>query len=109
MGFFSALIHGARQPRRLSESVMVAMVSVGIAGALLLLLAFEGVICLVMAAPLALALAFIGAVAGHAVQVTRRPHAPPHVYCIPILAVPLMIASETLRPDAPPLLQVVTA
>jgi len=109
MGFFSALVHGARQPRRISESITVALASVGIAGVLFLVLAFEGVICLVMAAPLALALAVIGAIAGHAVQVGRRPHAPPHVYCVPILAVPLMFASETLRPGPAPLLEVVTA
>ncbi len=109
MGFLSALIHGVRQPRRLAESLMVAVASVGISGGLLLVLAFEGAICLVMAAPLAFALAVIGAVAGHAVHACRRPRVPPQVFCIPILAVPLMFGSEVLQPSTPPLLEVVTA
>jgi len=109
MGFFSALIYGAGEPRRLRESLAVASASVVIAGALLLVLAFEGVICLVMAAPLAFILAIIGAVAGHAVQATRRPRVPPQLYCLPILALPLMFASEILRPGPPPLLKVVTS
>src|SRR5438477_9316719 len=76
---FAALIHGAREPRRLADSLIVASVSVGIAGAMLLALAFEGVICLLMAAPLALALAVMGAVAGHAIQAGRRPRVLNHV------------------------------
>src|SRR5260370_37146374 len=68
MGFLSALIHGVRQPRRLAESVVVAVAFVGIGGGLLLGLAFEGAIWLVMAAPLAFALAGIEAVARHALH-----------------------------------------
>jgi hypothetical protein len=88
MGFFSSLIYGARTPRRLRESLAVAAVSVGIAGVMLLALAFEGAICLVMAAPLALALALMGAMAGHVIQVSRRPHIQTQLFCIPILALP---------------------
>lgn len=109
MGFFSALIHGAREPRSISESLTVAVVSIGIAGIAFLAFAFEGVICLVMAAPLALVLALMGAVAGHAIQAGRRSRVPPQMFCIPLLAVPLMFASETSRPDPAPLLEVVTA
>jgi uncharacterized membrane protein YhaH (DUF805 family) len=109
MGFFSALIYGAREPRRLRESLAVAIVSVFIAGSLLLVLAFEGVICLLMATPLAFILAVIGAVAGHVVQASRRPRVPAQLYCIPVLALPLMFASEMLRPSPPPLLKVVSS
>ena len=109
MGFFSALIYGARKPRRLRESLAVAIVSVFIAGALLLVLAFEGVICLLMAAPLAFILTIIGAVAGHAVQASRRTRIPTQLFCVPILALPLMFASEVLRPGPAPRLKVVTA
>ena len=62
-----------------------------------------------MAAPLTFVLAVIGAVAGHAVQASRRPRVPPQLFCIPILALPLMFASEMLRPGPLPLLKVVTA
>lgn len=75
MGFLGSIIHGARQPRRLAESVLVALASVTIAGAGFLALAFEGILCLLMAAPLAIILAVMGAVAGHMVQSTRRAYA----------------------------------
>jgi uncharacterized membrane protein YhaH (DUF805 family) len=109
MGFLSSLIYGIRERRRLRESLLVAMVSVGIAGLLLLVLAFEGVICLLMAAPLAVAMAAIGAVAGHSIQASRRERIPTQLFCIPVLALPLMFVSEMLRPGPPPLLKVVTA
>lgn len=109
MGFLSSLVYGATAPRRLRESLTVATVSVVIAGALLLVLAFEGIICLVMAAPLALVVALVGATAGHVIQASRRPRVPPQVFCIPLLALPLMFASEALRPGPAPLLKVVTS
>ncbi len=109
MGFLSSLIYAARVQRSLRESLTVSMISVIIAGTLLLALAFEGVICLVMAAPLAVVLALIGATAGHAIQTSRRNRVPAQVYCVPILALPLMFASETLRPRVPPLLKVITS
>jgi uncharacterized membrane protein YhaH (DUF805 family) len=109
MGFFSALIHGAGVRRGLGESVAVGLASVGLAGAMLLALAFEGAICLVMAAPLAFALGAMGALAGHAVQSSCRRDLPPELFCIPILAMPLMLGTESLRPGPPPSLKVVTA
>ena len=109
MGFFAALIHGAKHPRRVQESVSVAIVSVAVCGAGFLVLAFEGVICLVMAAPIALTLAFIGALAGHAIQVARRPRVPPQVFCVAVLALPLMLASDVVQTPPAPSLKVVTA
>lgn len=109
MGFLAAIIHGARQRRTINQSLMVAFAAVMLAGAALLSLAFEGLICLIMAAPLAFALAAIGALMGHAVQATRWRRTPPQLYCVPLLAVPLMLGTETLRPDPPPLLKVVSA
>jgi len=109
IGFFSALIYNAREPRRLRDSLLVALLAVAIVGGLFLALAVEGLICILMAAPLAIPLVLIGAVAGHAVQATRRPRASAQLFCVPLLAVPLMLASETLRSGPAPLLQVVTA
>jgi uncharacterized membrane protein YhaH (DUF805 family) len=109
MGFFSALIHGARERRSLGESLVVALASVVIAGGAFLIFAFEGVICLVMAAPLALVLALLGGLAGHAIQATRRASVPPQVYGIPLLAVPLMLGTETGESGPPPLLETITA
>jgi len=85
------------------------MTSVTIAGTILLLVAFEGLICLLMAAPLALALALIGALAGHAVQTGRWRGTSPQLYCVPVLAIPLMLGTEHLCDSPPPLLKVTSA
>ena len=108
MGFFAALIHGARQRRSMRESLLVALVGVALAGVMLLLVAVEGLICVLMAAPLAVALAAIGALAGHAVQTNRWRDVPRQLYCIPLLALPLMLGSEHLSLGPPSLLQVTT-
>lgn len=109
MGFLAAIIHGARERRNIGQSVTVAFVAVALAGGALLALAFEGVICLLMASPLALALAAVGALVGHVVQSSRWRRTPPQLFCVPMLAVPLMLGTETLRPGPPPLLKVVSA
>ncbi|HEV2210371.1 MAG TPA: hypothetical protein VG167_16470 [Verrucomicrobiae bacterium] len=109
MGFFAALIHGAREPRRVEESILVALLSVVICGAVFLVLAFEGIICLIMAAPIALVLAFIGALAGHAVQVSRQPRVPAQMLCVAVLAIPLMLGSDAVSTGPAPSLKVVTA
>jgi hypothetical protein len=67
LGFASAVIYGMRQPRSLASRVWVTGLSTMLLGAALLALAFEGVFCLLMAAPLALPLAaFAGACASRA-------------------------------------------
>src|SRR6266487_3054859 len=109
MGFLAAIIHGARERRTIWQSVTVAFVAVALAGAALLALAFEGVICLLMASPLAFALAAVGALVGHVVQSSRWRRTPAQLFCVPILAVPLMVGTETLRPGPPPLLKAVSA
>src|ERR1043166_4429393 len=109
MGFLAAIIHGGRERRSLAQSQWVAFVSVTLAGAALLAVAFEGIICLLMAAPLAFALAALGALAGHAVQVSRRRGASAKLFCVPLLAMPLMLGTDRFRTDPPPLLKVVTA
>jgi len=56
MGFISAWLYGYRQPRNSGECFAVAMGSVFLAGALIVGIAFEGIICVAMAAPLAIPL-----------------------------------------------------
>jgi hypothetical protein len=109
MGFLATIIHGARERRSLRESLFVTLAALGITGAALLLVALEGLICILMAAPLALALAVIGAVVGHAVQAGRWHERRGQLYCVPVLALPLMLADEHFRQEPSPLLRVETA
>jgi hypothetical protein len=68
MGFVAAAIHSARQPRMLSSCITVACLSIAVLGVPLLAFAVEGVICLLMAAPIAVPLAAFGGVCGYLVQ-----------------------------------------
>ena len=75
MGFVAAVVYSARRPRTLSSCVTVACVSIAVLAIALLAFAIEGVICLLMAAPIALPLAVFGGVCGYAVQRWRWSHA----------------------------------
>jgi hypothetical protein len=76
MGFVAALIYAANQPRTRNGCIGVACLSVALLGAALLALAFEGIVCLIMALPLALPLAAFGGYCAYLVQ-KRRQHAAP--------------------------------
>jgi len=83
MGLVSTLVHGYHRPRSLPSCILVALTSVTLTGLALFALAIEGVLCLVMAAPLAIPLALIGACFGYLIQ--RR-----HVDPSPVLAAMLL-------------------
>jgi len=108
MGFLAAILHGAGARRTSAESVGVAMLAVSLTGGVLLAVALEGVICILMAAPLAFLLAGMGALVGHGIQDARWRRRQAHLCCVPLLAVPLMLGTDALRPEPPPLLKVVT-
>jgi len=72
MGFAAALLYGIRQPRTVKGSVGVACLSVVLLGGALLALAFEGIICLLMALPIALPLAAFGGLCANRIQRVRR-------------------------------------
>jgi hypothetical protein len=109
MGFLAAVLHGAQQRRTVGQSILVGVLSIALTAAALMALAFEGVICLIMAAPLAGVLALLGALVGHVVQASRWRNTPPQLYCVPLLAVPLMLGTDKFEGEQPPLLQVTTA
>jgi hypothetical protein len=74
MGLAAALIYGARGPRTLNACVSVACLSIGVLGLGLFAFAVEGVICLMMAIPIALPLAAFGGACGYIVQKRRWLH-----------------------------------
>lgn len=65
LGLFAVLLHSYHGPRDYGTCMSVALLPVGIVGLLLLLVAIEGLICIVMAAPLALVLAWLGGSLGY--------------------------------------------
>ncbi|MBI3417630.1 MAG: hypothetical protein HY043_20250 [Verrucomicrobia bacterium] len=107
MGFLSALIHSFHEERSLGRCLAVANATVLLVGAGLLLFAMEGMICLVMAAPIAFGIATIGGALGYAVQKTfwwREESA--NLFCSVVLLLPLAMKLEHAIPPALPLLAV---
>jgi hypothetical protein len=103
IGYISSYIYNHRFPRSMGESIVVAIASVTIAGGALIVFALEGVVCTVMALPIAVALAFPGAVVGR--LVAQRSVEPGAGVGMALLA-PLLVAVEP-RP-APAAHEVVT-
>jgi uncharacterized membrane protein YhaH (DUF805 family) len=110
MGFFGALFYSLPRVRTLGECAIVACVSVGLVSLLLVLLAFEGAICLAMAAPIGLVLALLGALAGWAVQLERWSHRLDQLrlYAAAWVLAPLLLVAESRSPVAPPLFAATT-
>jgi uncharacterized membrane protein YhaH (DUF805 family) len=107
MGFLSALIHSFHRPRGLGSCILTAIVAVGLAGAGFFFLAMEGAICLLMAAPLALALGIIGAIIGYLVQRTilwRTDSS--QLFCLAVVFAPLTMGLEKGLPPPLPVLEV---
>jgi hypothetical protein len=68
LGMFSVLVFGFSQPQPFGPCLAVAMASAALAGLAIMAIAIEGIICLIMAAPIAFTLVFLGALVGFAIQ-----------------------------------------
>jgi uncharacterized membrane protein YhaH (DUF805 family) len=80
LGLTSSLIYSYHQYRKWIECVVVALLSISMAGVVLLVVAFEGIICLFMAMPILGGLAITGATLGYWLQF--QPEAAPKLYCV---------------------------
>lgn len=96
MGVVAARVVHAKGYRGRKTSLLVAALSVCVGGGALLLFAMEGLICLIMAAPLALALALLGALIGDAMA--RGPVVGPGSTRTLVLALPLLAVLPVLSP-----------
>ena len=101
LGFLAAMVHGYRYPRSAPQIFLVATVSLLFVAGALLAIAWEGIICLVMAGPIALALAAFGAALGYMLQNSRRRTI---AACVP-LVLPFLFVAD---PPHPPLISVRT-
>jgi uncharacterized membrane protein YhaH (DUF805 family) len=68
LGLFAVLLYSYHGPRDFGSCVTVALLPVAIVGGLLLVVAIEGLVCILMAAPLALGLAWAGGSLGYYIQ-----------------------------------------
>ncbi|MSQ83454.1 MAG: hypothetical protein EXR77_11300 [Myxococcales bacterium] len=99
MGATSSWLHNRAGQQSLRSSFGVAALSVGITGVAMLLFALEGVVCLVMAMPIAMVAALLGAVVGRAMA-GQQPVASVHL-AIPFLVLPALVGAEHLLPPQP--------
>jgi uncharacterized membrane protein YhaH (DUF805 family) len=103
VGLVSALIYGYSAPRSLGACVVVALAAIGILACSLFLFAIEGAICIVMAAPIAIALALLGALIGWSIQQRPRPGVDPTTTCLSLsIAMPCLLAADAWLPAQPP-------
>ena len=104
IGFIAVLLHEVHGPRRIGESISVALLAIFLVGAILIAVAFDGAICVLMAAPLALCEAVAGAVVAHAFGDAMRRHRFQSFLSIAAVFPLLMLAEKHAPP--PPLLSV---
>lgn len=110
LGLGSVLIYGYHRPRGYASCLAVSAISILLLGFGLLSVAIEGVICLAMAAPLALVISSIGASVGYVIQ--RRPevmHPAPSMMLVLLLSVPGLMEAEHAAPPEPPVFAVRTS
>jgi hypothetical protein len=109
LGLFSVLIYGYHRPRSYGSCLLVSLLSIAIVAGALLALAFEGIFCLVMAAPLAILLGMLGGAIGYFIQ--RRAWnstEAPATLAVVLLCVPALMTVEHAAPGETPLLEVRT-
>jgi len=110
MGFVSVLIYCYHAPRTLLSCLGVACLSPLLLGLALLAYAMEGLICLLMAAPLALILAGMGGAFAYFLQYWRRQSAAaPAMMGALLLALPLGMTLERWAGPQPPVFAVTTS
>src|SRR2546423_2504245 len=68
LGLFSVLLHSYHGPRDYGTCIGVSLLPIALLGLVLMAVALEGLICILMAAPLALGLAALGGSLGYYIQ-----------------------------------------
>jgi uncharacterized membrane protein YhaH (DUF805 family) len=96
MSAITGFLLNRRYPASRRETIEAAFMAVGITGGVTLLTALEGAVCLVMALPLALALAAMGASLGRRIALHDR--GPASNALLAIVVLPLSSALEADRP-----------
>ncbi len=109
LGMFSVLLYSYHAPRNFWTSFNVALLPVGLLGAVLLLVAMEGVICILMAAPFALGLSALGGMLGYTIQAHYWRPQTPAMLSIILLMIPASFGIERAAALKPPVYMVKTA
>ena len=106
VGLVSSVIYCHNRPRSFWRCLAVASVAIWAVGAILLCVAFEGALCLIMAAPLGWGLALIGACVGY--LISGMPNQSVSILLACCLSAPAIMGFDWIRTDGPPLFTVVS-
>jgi hypothetical protein len=109
LGMFSVLLHSYHKPRDWGDCAIVSLLPVWVVGVALILVAMEGIICVVMAAPFALGLAGLGGALGYMIQAHHRKPQTPAMVSLVILMIPMSFGIEHAAHLRPPEFVVRTA
>ena len=107
MGLFATLLHSYHEPRTYRQCLKVSVLPVVVVGIVLLAVEMEGIICLAMAAPIAMGLAALGGALGYHIQSThwssRSPGTRPGaVLGAVLMLLPAMVSAEhASKPTSP--------
>ena len=95
VGFISSAVYNLGAPRRMGDSIGVAVLGTVLAGASMLIFAIEGIICLLMALPIAAPVAMIGGALAHSIFYRPLPPRPvPQTLGALVLFLPLLMTGE---------------
>jgi uncharacterized membrane protein YhaH (DUF805 family) len=110
LGLLSVLCHCYYEPRAFGECMGVAMLPLVVVGIALMMIAMEGIICIVMAAPVAAFLAVLGGMLGYTIQssywMSRHSSS---TMCAILLVLPAIFGAEHAAKLEPPRFVVKTA
>jgi hypothetical protein len=107
LGLCSTLIFSYSAPRTLSQCLWVSIAPMAVIALGLLVLAIEGAICILMAAPIGLGLAALGGYVGYALQACRwGAKGQTTLLSVTMLLVPLTMGWEAKVESQPPVLVV---
>lgn len=110
LGLFSVLLHSYHEPRSLVACLQVSVLPVVILGGALVGIAVEGLVCIAMAAPLALVLAVVGGMLGYSIQSRHWGRNNASAMMSLVLAVlPASFGFEFASPPKPPMFAVRSA
>jgi len=109
LGLVASVLHDRAGRRSRRAYIATALTSVGLVAGFLFVLSLEGIICLLMAAPIWLACAALGGCVGFTIQ-ERRTLTPPSagMMLLILLAVPVLMGAEKLASVQPVLYSVQT-
>ena len=99
----SVILYGYHHPRSLADCLWLGMVWLGVAYGAVLVVAIEGIICLVMALPIAVPVVLLGSAVGYLIQARRLGSGETgQLLLLLVAALPAMIGAETVSsPEAP--------